>query len=106
MCASRMESTKLYSTVEERILGQEIVEQELGEGFRLRFDTFPHNKGQKGDEGIYGETVEIDSNLENPIRFLVEEHELLACLSTKLTNKLPAVSKVVFGIAKGPVKTP
>lgn len=95
-----MEESRVFSTQEEMELGHQIVAEELGDDFQLNFGLYPHNKGLKGDEGIYGETVEIEGDIPNTIQFLVEERELLARISNRLCNELPAVSKVLFNIAK------
>jgi GMP synthase PP-ATPase subunit len=95
-----MEQLRLNSTETERQIGHQIIAEELGDSFRLNFDLYPHNKGLKGDRGVYGETVEIELLNGNPIKFFTDNQELLAKVSSRITNELPAVTKVSFFIAE------
>lgn len=95
-----MEQPILHSTPEERNAAHAIVAEELGSDFVLHFDIYPHNKGVKGDEGVFGETVELEGHVAEPVRFLAEEHEILARVSSMLCNEVEAITKVVYNIGK------
>jgi len=93
-----MEQPKLIATEQEIALGHDIILKELGEGFSLEYGTFPHNKGIKGDEGVFGETLMIVAHGPEFLKFFVENYELFGRVSQRLCNELQSVTKVLFDI--------
>ena len=97
-----MEKPHLSLSEVERLTGDNIIQEELGERFRLNYGAYPHNKGIKGDEGVFGETVEIEmveASMLEKIKFMVENQEVLAKTSSRITNELSSVTKVLFNTA-------
>lgn len=94
------EHKPVFCSPEEVMLAHSIVYDELGEQFQLVRGVYPPNKGVKGDGGIYGETVAICSELEDPLRFLIDEHEILAKVAKRLCNEIHPITKVLFEIKR------
>ncbi len=83
------------STPEEIALGREIVGQELGNDFWLTTG-LPRHVGTKGDDRVYGESVLVESDSPVAARTAYLDTEHIARVSTRLTNIMPAVVKVLF----------
>ena len=98
----------LTATPEDIEKAHQIVAEELGDGFRLDYETMPKNTGVVGDEGVRGNTVIISGRLANPAKFLAQNEELITDISERLWNETGAITKVLFEItpvAELPTKT-
>lgn len=94
---------KPRTTKADRLRAHEIVAETLGVGFELDYGCFPKNVGVKGDVGLYGDTLLISSDLEDPIRFLVDEAEFLDGVADKLFTEIYPVTKVLFELTSRPI---
>jgi len=83
------------STPEEIDHGRAIVFEELGDNFWLTIG-LPRHVGSKGDDRVYGETVMIESDNPELAQQVYANSDRLADISTRITNELPAVVKVLF----------
>lgn len=94
----RISQRELFATPEDQVIAQKIVDEELGPGFIVDYKDLPKNIGVIGDEGVRGHTLLIYSDVAEPAKFLAENSEVLAILSTRLCNETSAASRVLFDI--------
>lgn len=88
---------ELDITEQQKAEAQDIVTEEMGSGFWLDFDAFPKNVGVQGDEGVRGHSVMICSDQARPGKFLAENGELIARVSSRLCNEAGGViTRVMF----------
>ncbi len=73
----------------------------LGVGFYIDIMSLPKNVGEVGDEGVWGHTALISSDLSSPLDFYRGNDELLANVSIRICNEVTSVCRVLYDITLG-----
>lgn len=79
-----------------------IVDEHLGGYACLEVGVFPKNVGSKGDEGVHGETVALVPMDLSGARYMFENPDLLAMVSTELTKEVDAITRVLVILQSAP----